>query len=52
MEHLLDWHLIYRSSQNSRGLKPSAVGEENFSVVSDTTGVNNFIRIRKSLNGQ
>jgi extracellular factor (EF) 3-hydroxypalmitic acid methyl ester biosynthesis protein len=51
MEHLLDWHLIYRTSQNSRALKPSVVGAESFSVVSDTTGVNNFIRIRRPQNG-
>jgi extracellular factor (EF) 3-hydroxypalmitic acid methyl ester biosynthesis protein len=52
MEHLLDWHLIYRSSQNSRSLKPAAVTEEHLSIVSDTTGVNIFIRIRKPQNGQ
>jgi extracellular factor (EF) 3-hydroxypalmitic acid methyl ester biosynthesis protein len=52
MEHLLDWHLIYRSSQNSRSLKPAAVAEENLSIVSDTTGVNIFIRIRRPQNGQ
>jgi len=52
MEHLLDWHLIYRSSRNSRSLKPAGVAEENVSIVSDTTGVNIFIRIRRPQNAQ
>jgi extracellular factor (EF) 3-hydroxypalmitic acid methyl ester biosynthesis protein len=51
MEHLLDWHLIYRGSQASRSLKPSTAPEQNLSVLSDTTGVNIFIRIRRPENG-
>jgi extracellular factor (EF) 3-hydroxypalmitic acid methyl ester biosynthesis protein len=51
MEHLLDWHLIYRNSHGSRSLKPASAPEGNLSVVSDTTGVNIFIKIRRPENG-
>jgi extracellular factor (EF) 3-hydroxypalmitic acid methyl ester biosynthesis protein len=47
MEHLLDWHLIYRDSRDAQRLKPPELPQELFSVVSETTGVNMFVELRK-----
>jgi extracellular factor (EF) 3-hydroxypalmitic acid methyl ester biosynthesis protein len=47
MEHLLDWHLIYRTSHQARNLKPDKASPEDFCVKSDITGVNIFIEVRK-----
>jgi extracellular factor (EF) 3-hydroxypalmitic acid methyl ester biosynthesis protein len=47
MEHLLDWHLIYRTSHQAQALKPDKVLPEDFCVKSDITGVNIFIEARK-----
>ncbi len=47
MEHLLDWHLIYRTSHQARGLKPDKAAHDDFCVKSDITGVNIFIEVRK-----
>ncbi len=47
MEHLLDWHLIYRTSKQARTLIPDKASADNFSVKSDITGVNIFIEVRK-----
>lgn len=47
MEHLLDWHLIYRTSKQARSLIPDSASIDDFSVKSDITGVNIFIEVRK-----
>ena len=47
MEHLLDWHLIYRTSHQARALIPDKASPEDFCVKSDITGVNIFIEVRK-----
>jgi extracellular factor (EF) 3-hydroxypalmitic acid methyl ester biosynthesis protein len=47
METLLDWHLIYRTSQQARKLIPDKAHIDDFSVTSDVTGVNIFIEVRK-----
>lgn len=47
METLLDWHLIYRTSQQARKLIPEKAHPDDFSVKSDITGVNIFIEVRK-----
>jgi extracellular factor (EF) 3-hydroxypalmitic acid methyl ester biosynthesis protein len=47
MEHLLDWHLIYRTSHQARALMPDKASPEDFCVKSDVTGVNIFIEVRK-----
>jgi extracellular factor (EF) 3-hydroxypalmitic acid methyl ester biosynthesis protein len=47
MEHLLDWHLIYRSEREMRALVPGQALMENVSVHADETGVNLFLKIRK-----
>ncbi|MEO7298229.1 MAG: class I SAM-dependent methyltransferase [Verrucomicrobiota bacterium] len=51
METLLDWHLIYRTSQQARKLIPEKAHLDDFSVKSDITGVNIFIEVRKPNNG-
>ncbi len=50
MEHLLDWHLIYRTSRQARLLIPDKASPDDFSVKSDITGVNIFIEVRKPNN--
>jgi extracellular factor (EF) 3-hydroxypalmitic acid methyl ester biosynthesis protein len=47
MEHLLDWHLIYRSAPQLLKLKPEGVAPDDVRVLSDDTGVNVFLEIRK-----
>jgi len=47
METLLEWHLIYRTSQQARKLIPEKATIDDFSVTSDVTGVNIFIEVRK-----
>jgi extracellular factor (EF) 3-hydroxypalmitic acid methyl ester biosynthesis protein len=51
MEHLLDWHLIYRQEQDLRALCPPDAIEDFVSVRTDATGVNLFIEVRKPDNG-
>jgi len=47
MEHLLDWHLIYRNTAQVLKLKPENVPTEDAHVLTDETGVNVFMEIRK-----
>jgi extracellular factor (EF) 3-hydroxypalmitic acid methyl ester biosynthesis protein len=47
MEHLLDWHLIYRRERDLRALCPAETIEDFVSVRTDATGVDLFIEIRK-----
>ena len=51
MEHLLDWHLIYRNSRDAQRLKPAEVPQDLFAVMSETTGVNIFVELRKPVHG-
>ena len=51
MEHLLDWHLIYRTAAQMRTLVPSRAPAEAARVVSDQTGVDVFLEIRKPEHG-
>jgi extracellular factor (EF) 3-hydroxypalmitic acid methyl ester biosynthesis protein len=44
MEHLLEWHLIYRDEAGMASLAPPGVDSK---VVLDTTGINVFIDMRK-----
>ena len=50
MEHLLDWNLIYRTGAQMRKLRPRSAEEDNVSVLSDTTGVNVMLEVRKPEN--
>jgi extracellular factor (EF) 3-hydroxypalmitic acid methyl ester biosynthesis protein len=47
MEHLLDWHLVYRNAAQLWKLKPAAVADDDARVTTDATGVNVFLEIRK-----
>jgi extracellular factor (EF) 3-hydroxypalmitic acid methyl ester biosynthesis protein len=49
MDHLLDWHLVYRNSSQARALYPAQAPAESASIRSDITGVNFFIEVRKPL---
>lgn len=51
MEHLLDWHLIYRSGQRLKALRPTQVASEDFIIRADITGVNLFMEARKPNDG-
>lgn len=46
MEHFLEWHLIYRDENDMEALAPSNVEKD---VVTDVTGLNVFLDIRKEL---
>lgn len=45
--YVLEWHLIYRSSADMRALKPELANSEEVRVVSDPTGVNVYLEVRK-----
>lgn len=47
MEYLLDWHLIYRTGEQLKNLAPKESLPNNCHVVSDITGVNAFVEVRK-----
>ncbi len=47
MEHLLDWHLIYRNEAAMRAIVPDKALPENVVVRADETAVNLFLEIRK-----
>ena len=47
MEHLLDWHLIYRTSAQLRKLVPNRVPNSNVTIKSEEMGVNLFLEMRK-----
>jgi extracellular factor (EF) 3-hydroxypalmitic acid methyl ester biosynthesis protein len=51
MEHLLDWHLIYRRGPELQKLRPHQVAPEDFDVRADLTGVNLFMEARKPKDG-
>jgi extracellular factor (EF) 3-hydroxypalmitic acid methyl ester biosynthesis protein len=47
MEHLLDWHLIYRTATQMRALFPTRANPDACCVRTDSTGVNVFLEVRK-----
>jgi extracellular factor (EF) 3-hydroxypalmitic acid methyl ester biosynthesis protein len=51
MEYILDWHLIYRNGADFRTLAPTQAPADSVNVVSDVTGVNVFIEVRKPHHG-
>jgi extracellular factor (EF) 3-hydroxypalmitic acid methyl ester biosynthesis protein len=50
MEYILDWHLIYRNGAQIETLTPSQVPEGCSRVLSEQSGVNIFLEIRKPNN--
>jgi len=51
MEHLLDWHLIYRSGPDMLRLLPEKVHREDARVLTEATGTNVFLEVRKPVHG-
>lgn len=49
MEYVMEWHLIYRNSEQFANLAPSNAPADAVSVHSDESGVNIFLEIRKPL---
>lgn len=47
MEYLMDWHLIYRDSEQLLACAPQKAPRENCRVISDDTKVNIFLEVRK-----
>lgn len=47
MEYMLDWMLIYRDGQQFAALKPEAAPDDSLRVISEQTGVNLFMEVRK-----
>ncbi|MGH7927713.1 MAG: SAM-dependent methyltransferase, partial [Candidatus Binatia bacterium] len=48
MEYLLEWHLTYRNRQQLKALIPEEAPKESAHIISDETGVNHYIEVRKS----
>jgi extracellular factor (EF) 3-hydroxypalmitic acid methyl ester biosynthesis protein len=49
MEYILDWHLIYREGQAMNKLAPDRAPADTVKVITDDTGVNVFLEIRRPL---
>jgi extracellular factor (EF) 3-hydroxypalmitic acid methyl ester biosynthesis protein len=47
MEYSVDWHLIYRNSREMATLVPETVPADGWRLLSEATGVNAFLEIRK-----
>ena len=47
LSYVLEWHLVYRNSAEMLVLRPDKADRENTQVVSDPTGVNIYIEVRK-----
>ena len=47
MDHIMDWHLIYRSGDELNRLRPEQAGAEDGIVSGDATGVNLLYTLRK-----
>jgi extracellular factor (EF) 3-hydroxypalmitic acid methyl ester biosynthesis protein len=48
MEYFAEWFLIYRNEQQLSALAPDCIKPQQVNVLSDSTGVNIFMEIRKS----
>jgi extracellular factor (EF) 3-hydroxypalmitic acid methyl ester biosynthesis protein len=51
MEHVVEWHLVYRNKEQFLQLAPENAPPECKLVKSDVTGVNIFLEVRKPANG-
>jgi extracellular factor (EF) 3-hydroxypalmitic acid methyl ester biosynthesis protein len=47
MEYMLDWMLIYRDGRQFAALKPEAAPPDSLRVITEETGVNLFMEVRK-----
>lgn len=48
MEQILDWHLVYRTGGELEALAPVASGLATRRVLSDPTGVNDYLEVRRA----
>ncbi len=48
MEHLIDWHLIYRTPEQLRALQPAGLDCAESRIWTDPTGTNVFLELRKT----
>jgi extracellular factor (EF) 3-hydroxypalmitic acid methyl ester biosynthesis protein len=51
MEHLLDWHLTYRTAPQLFALRPRQAPDDAAVAFSDVSGVNVFLEVRKPQHG-
>jgi extracellular factor (EF) 3-hydroxypalmitic acid methyl ester biosynthesis protein len=51
MEHVVEWHLVYRTKEQFLRLAPESSPPENRAIKADATGVNIFLEVRKPANG-
>lgn len=47
MDHVMEWHLIYRDCRSMIGVRPERASEGDCVLKADTTGVNIFMEVRK-----
>jgi extracellular factor (EF) 3-hydroxypalmitic acid methyl ester biosynthesis protein len=47
MEYSVDWHLVYRDRQQMVKLAPAAAPEDSYTILTEPSGVNTFIEVRK-----
>jgi extracellular factor (EF) 3-hydroxypalmitic acid methyl ester biosynthesis protein len=47
MKYAVDWHLVYRNGQTLPNIMPTLASPDNCRIMSEDTGVNTFIEIRK-----
>jgi extracellular factor (EF) 3-hydroxypalmitic acid methyl ester biosynthesis protein len=47
LSYVLEWHLIYRNSADMMSLRPDNASPDDTRLVSDPTGVNIYIEVRK-----
>ena len=50
MEHMFEWHLVYRDAKQFMAVAPADAPEGSFNVVPDAIGANIFLEGRKPLN--
>jgi extracellular factor (EF) 3-hydroxypalmitic acid methyl ester biosynthesis protein len=51
MEYMLDWHLIYRDAKRLEAAAPTAAAPEDVAVLTEDSGVNVFLEVRKPKHG-
>jgi extracellular factor (EF) 3-hydroxypalmitic acid methyl ester biosynthesis protein len=51
MELAVDWHLIYRDARQMEELIPTGAAREDAKLLSDDSGVNTFVEVRKPTDG-
>lgn len=50
MEHVTDWHLIYRDARKMQGLAPQRASADHLRIFVEPSGVNVFLELRKPAN--